>query len=154
MREQTREIVERYGHDKAFLVPILQDVQAQHNYLPKEVLMEVAEELGISHSLVFSVATFYKAFSLSPRGKHIVNVCLGTACHVRGAPRILDAMERKLKLKPGHTSGDGSFTLETVNCVGACALGPILIVDGEYHGQITIAKSELVINALDRGEQE
>jgi NADH-quinone oxidoreductase subunit E len=153
MKDAITTIVNRYGRDKAFLVPILQDVQAHCNYLPKEALLAVAEELNISHSLVFSVATFYKAFSLTPRGKHILSVCLGTACHVRGAPRILDALERKLTLKAGHTADDGTFTLETVNCVGACALGPILVVDGEYHGQMTLAKVEKVVGAADGGDR-
>ena len=153
MQEHIKTIIERYGRDKAFLVPILQDVQAQYNYLPKDKLLEVAEELSIAHSLVFSVATFYKAFSLEPRGRHIVSVCLGTACHVRGAPRILDTLVRTLKLKAGTTAADGSATLETVNCVGACALGPIVIVDGEYHGQMTLTKTEKVITTLKAGEQ-
>ncbi len=152
MQEDIKTIIERYGRDKAFLVSILQDVQAQYNYLPKHKLLEVAEQLDIPHSQVFAVATFYKAFSLAPRGKHIINVCLGTACHVRGAPRILDTIERGLKIKAGSTAADRSATLETVNCVGACALGPIVIVDGEYHGQMTVSKVEKVITAVRAGE--
>jgi NADH-quinone oxidoreductase subunit E len=99
------------------------------------------------------VATFYKAFSLTPRGKHIVSVCLGTACHVRGAPRVLDALERNLQVKPGTTGEDGKFTLETVNCVGACALGPIVVVDGEYNGQMTLSKAEKIVTTLKAGDQ-
>jgi NADH-quinone oxidoreductase subunit E len=153
MREEIKTIVESYGRDKAFLVPILQDIQARNNYLPRELLVELAEELAIPHSLVFSVATFYKAFSLTPRGKHIVSVCLGTACHVRGAPRVLDALERTLSIKPGTTGEDGQFTLETVNCVGACALGPIVVVDGEYNGQMTLAKTEKLVTTLQAGDR-
>lgn len=153
MQEDIKTIIERYGGDEAFLVSILQDVQAHYNYLPKHKLLEVAEALNIAHSQVFAVATFYKAFSLEPRGKHIISVCLGTACHVRGAPRILDAMERTLKIKAGSTAPDGACTLETVNCVGACALGPIVVVDGEYYGQMTFGKVEKVISSLKAGEQ-
>ena len=153
MQEDIKTIIERYGGDKAFLVSILQDVQAQYNYLPKHKLLEVAEALNIAHSHVFAVATFYKAFSLEPRGRHIISVCLGTACHVRGAPRILDTLERTMKLKAGNTAADGSATLETVNCVGACALGPIVIVDGEYHGQMTLRKVEKIITAVNAGDQ-
>jgi NADH-quinone oxidoreductase subunit E len=153
MKEEIKAIVESYGRDKAFLVPILQDIQARNNYLPPDLLLELAEELAIPHSLVFSVATFYKAFSLTPRGKHIVSVCLGTACHVRGAPKVLDALERNLQVKPGTTGEDGQFTLETVNCVGACALGPIVVVDGEYNGQMTLAKAEKIVTTLKAGDQ-
>lgn len=153
MKEEIKAIVESYGRDKAFLVPILQDIQARNNYLPPDLLLELAEELAIPHSLVFSVATFYKAFSLTPRGKHIVSVCLGTACHVRGAPKVLDALERNLQVKPGATGEDGQFTLETVNCVGACALGPIVVVDGEYNGQMTLAKAEKIVTTLKAGDQ-
>ncbi|MCX5904443.1 MAG: NAD(P)H-dependent oxidoreductase subunit E [Proteobacteria bacterium] len=152
MQEEIKAIVESYGRDKAFLVPILQDIQSRCNYLPRDILLELAEELAIPHSLVFSVATFYKAFSLTPRGKHIINVCLGTACHVRGAPLILDTLERNLKLKAGTTGADGNFTLETVNCVGACAVGPIMLVDEEYHGQMTVSKAEKVIGSLKKGD--
>jgi len=153
MQEEIKAIVESYGRDKAFLVPILQDIQSRCNYLPQDLLLELAEELAIPHSLVFSVATFYKAFSLTPRGKHIVSVCLGTACHVRGAPKVLDALERTLQIKPGTTGEDGAFTLETVNCVGACALGPIVVADGEYHGQMTLAKTDKIVTTLKAGDQ-
>jgi NADH-quinone oxidoreductase subunit E len=118
------------------LVSILQDVQAEYSYLPEEVLVEVSQALGAPLSQVYSVATFFKAFSLEPRGRYLINVCLGTACHVRGAVKVLEAIERELNIKAGRTTKDLKFTLETVNCVGACALGPIVIVDGEYHGQM------------------
>jgi len=153
MKQEIKTIVESYGRDKAFLVPILQDIQARNNYLPRDLLLELAEELAIPHSLVFSVATFYKAFSLTPRGKHIVSVCLGTACHVRGAPKVLDVLERILSIRPGTTGEDGQFTLETVNCVGACALGPIVVVDGDYNGQMTLAKAEKIVTTLKAGDQ-
>jgi NADH-quinone oxidoreductase subunit E len=153
MMQEIKTIVESYGRDKAFLVPILQDIQARNNYLPRDLLLELAEELAIPHSLVFSVATFYKAFSLTPRGRHIVSVCLGTACHVRGAPKVLDVLERTLSIRPGTTGEDGQFTLETVNCVGACALGPIVVVDGDYNGQMTLSKAEKIVTTLKAGDQ-
>ena len=152
MQAEIKAILNRYGKDKAFLVPILQDIQVQFNYLPKDVLLEVAQDLGVSHSHIFSVATFYKAFSLNPRGKHIVSLCLGTACHVRGAPKILAKMERTLGIKPGQTTKNEQCTLETVSCLGACALGPIMVVDDEYHGQMTLSKVDKVLGPLDEGE--
>jgi len=122
------------------LVPILQDVQAEYNYLPKEALVQVGEGLGVPLSQVYSVASFFKAFSLKPRGRHLINVCLGTACHVRGAVRVLDEIERELGVKAGETTEDLKYTLETVNCVGACALGPMVIIGEDYHGEMTPEK--------------
>ena len=143
--EKVEEILGRYQYDTGFLVSILQDVQAEHNYLPREVLEEVSKGLGVPLSQVYSVATFFKALSLTPRGRHLINVCLGTACHVRGAVKVLEAVERDLAIKSGETTEDLNFTLETVNCVGACALGPVVIVDGEYHGQMKTDKVKDVL---------
>ncbi len=148
MEEQIRKIIARYGSDKSFLVPVLQDVQKELNYLPEEALREVARQLEVPESRVFEVATFYKAFSLEPRGKHVVSLCLGTACHVRGAPLIEGHIERVLGVKSGETTKDLQFTFETVNCLGACALGPVVVADGEYHGQMTIAKTTAVLRGL------
>jgi NADH-quinone oxidoreductase subunit E len=144
MGNSVAEIVDRYGGEKSLIVSMLQDIQAEYRYLPKEALREVCELLEIPESQIFSLATFYKAFSLEPRGEHLVHVCMGTACHVRGAPRILEKIERTLDVKSGETTEDQSFTLETVNCVGACALGPVVIVDGEYHGQMTSKKVDSI----------
>jgi len=140
MNEKVDAIIEKYKGDKGFLVSILQDIQSEYNHLPKEALCHVSENLGIPVSKVYSVATFYRAFTLKPRGDHLVYVCLGTACHVRGASRILEGIERKLKIKAGETTGDTKYTLGTVNCLGACALGPIVVVDQEYHGQMNLSK--------------
>ena len=137
---QVNKILDRYQHDKSLLVSILQDIQAEYRYLPEETLTEVSHSLGVPLSQVYSVATFFRAFSLKPMGRHLINVCLGTACHVRGAIRILEKMERDLGINPGETTQDLKFTLETVNCVGACALGPIVIIDGEYEGQMSTDK--------------
>jgi NADH-quinone oxidoreductase subunit E len=138
--QKIKSILARYQSDAGMLVAILQDVQAQYNYLPREALEKVSEGLDIPLSQVYSVASFFKAFSLKPRGRHLINVCLGTACHVRGAVRVLDEIERKLNIKPGETTKDLKYTLETVNCVGACALGPIVVIDGNYTGEMTGSK--------------
>jgi len=145
-------ILDRYNRNPAQLIPILQDVQAEENYLPREALEVISEKLDIPLVRIYSVATFYKAFSLKPRGKHIIQVCMGTACHVRGAPRILDKMVRDLGVQPGATTKDMEFTLETVNCLGACALGPIVVVDGEYHGQMTSPKWDKIYKTLKKAE--
>jgi NADH-quinone oxidoreductase subunit E len=142
---QVDSILDRYQHDPGMLVSILQDIQAEYNYLSREALERVSSCLSVPLSQVYSVATFFKALSLKPRGRHLINVCLGTACHVRGAVKVLEAMERELAIKSGETSEDLSFTLETVNCVGACALGPVVIIDGEYHGQMTSEKVKGVL---------
>ena len=140
LEEKVGSILGNYQCDKGMVISILQDIQAEYNYLPREALMQVSQGLEVPLSQVYSVATFFKAFSLIPRGRHLINVCLGTACHVRGAVKILEETERELGIKPGETTEDLRFTLETVNCVGACALGPIVIIDGEYSGQMKTTK--------------
>ena len=145
-KQKVKAILDSHRRDRGMLVGILQDIQAEYNYLPKEALVEVGQGLDIPLTQVYSVASFFKAFSLKPRGRHLINVCLGTACHVRGAVRILDEIERRLGIKAGETTKDLKYTLETVNCVGACALGPIVITDGEYSGQM---KTDKVKNLLE-----
>ena len=145
LTEKVDSILDNHQRDQSMLVAILQDIQSEYSYLPREALERVSEGLSIPLSRVFSVATFFKALSLEPRGRHLINVCLGTACHVRGAVRVLEAMERELAIKSGETTEDLRFTLETVNCVGACALGPVVIVDGEYHGQMKTEKVKDVL---------
>ena len=141
--EQTRrvdEIIDSYGGGREWLIMVLQDAQKEFNWLPEPVLHRIATRLGVPWAEVYGAASFYKAFSLEPRGRHILQVCMGTACHVRGAQRILDELERRLDIPAGSTTKDGLFTLETVNCLGACALGPIVAVDGEFHGSMTAAR--------------
>ena len=133
-------ILDKHQHDKGMLVSILQDIQEEYNYLPRESLKQVSKTLDVPFSQLYSIATFFKALRLTPRGRHLINVCLGTACHVRGAVKVLEAMEREMGIKSGGTTDDLEFTLETVNCVGACALGPVVIADGEYHGQMKTEK--------------
>ena len=145
-------ILERHGRDPANVIAILQDLQAEVNWLPEEELRYVCTMLDIPLSKIMALATFYKAFSLKPRGKHIVSVCLGTACHVRGGERILGAVERELGIKGGETDADLQWTLETVGCLGACALGPIVVVDGEYHGQMTSAKSTRLLQRVKKAD--
>jgi len=127
------------------LIEVLQDVQTSYNYLPEDALKIVAERLEVPPIEVFRVANFYKAFTLKARGRHLITVCMGTACHVRGAPKFLDELLGQLKVKPGQTSEDGKFTVETVNCLGACALGPVIILDGKYHKHMTTAKLRTLI---------
>lgn len=142
-------VLARYQRDEGFLVSILQDVQTKLNYLPREALLKVSQGLEVPLSRVYSVATFFKAFSLKPRGRHLLHVCMGTACHVRGAVRVLDRIEQELGIGSGETTRDLEYTLETVNCVGACALGPVVVVDGEYAGQMTSDKVKHLLESFD-----
>jgi NADH-quinone oxidoreductase subunit E len=139
------EIIERHGYQSSSLIGILQDIQGQMNYLPRKALIQVAKNLDIPLSSVYEVATFYRAFSLEPKGKHTIQVCLGTACHVRGGARILDYLENRLGVKSGETTKDLTFTLEGVNCLGACALGPMMVIDKKYFGKISTNKIEPIL---------
>ncbi len=132
--------INKHGAKKEALIPILQDIQSDLNWLPEEVLRAVAEKLDVPLVDVYGVASFYRTFSLKPRGKHIITVCVGTACHVRGGQRIVDEMRRTLGIAPGETTPDQNFTLETVNCLGCCAIGPIVMIDGEYYGEMNSRK--------------
>jgi NADH-quinone oxidoreductase subunit E len=140
-----REIIEKHGYRESSLIGILQDIQARINYLPRKALVQVAKSLDISLTRVYGIATFYKAFSLEPRGKHTIRVCLGTACHVRGGARILDYLENRLAVRAGGTTRDMRFSLERVNCLGACALGPLLVVDRTYHGRMKTNTIESIL---------
>jgi NADH:ubiquinone oxidoreductase subunit E len=140
--------------DRKELIHILHNVQSEYGFIPPDAISQIAQHLKISESDIYGVLTFYKAFSLKPRGKHIVTICLGTACHVRGAPRILDEFGRQLGIAAGETSEDDQFTLETVNCVGACALGPIAITDGEYHGQVKTGEIEKIIQSISEDKED
>ena len=146
------DILDRHGRDPANVVAILQDIQGLANWLPEDDLRYVCSKLEIPPSKMMALATFYKAFSLKPRGKHVVQACLGTACHVRGAVRILGAVERELGIQAGETDADLQWTLETVGCLGACALGPILVIDGEYHGQMTSAKATRILKKVKKAD--
>ena len=149
LQEKVGSILSNHGHDKGSLVPILQDTQSEFGYLVREALVEISASLGVPLSQVYSVATFFRSFSLTPRGRHLINVCLGTACHVRGAVRILETIEREAGIKSGETAENLRFTLETVNCVGACALGPIVIIDGKYSGEMKTDKVKPLLENYD-----
>jgi NADH-quinone oxidoreductase subunit E len=127
------EIVARYRGDESALIQILLDLQREYYWLPKEALLKLSERLGVPLNQIYHIATFYTAFSLTPRGRHQVMLCTGTACYIRGAPRLLHKVEEMLKVKPGGTSSDRRFTLTTVSCPGCCALAPVVVVDGEYY---------------------
>ena len=142
-------IVDKYQADKTSLIQILLDVQAQLHWLPKTGVMWVSERLGIPLAQIYDIATFYKAFSLVPQGRHIVQVCLGTTCYVQGGPRLLGKVEQVLGVKPGETTSDQKFTLQTVNCLGCCALGPVMVVDGEFHGKLALAKVGEILEKYD-----
>jgi NADH-quinone oxidoreductase subunit E len=139
-------IIDKYGMTDRGLIPSLLEIQDVYHYLPPEVLQRVAERLKIPAIRVHQVAEFYKAFSLEPRGKHLITVCLGTACHVRGAEYLVDQIGRVLDIEPGETSRDMLYTLEAVNCLGCCALGPVMVIDGKYYGNMAISKVERVLN--------
>ena len=143
--QAVREIASGYGRDRSALIAVLQDVHTEFNYLPEGSLDVIARELGVPLSSVYGVATFFRAFSFTPRGRHLATVCMGTACHVRGAGELLEETEERLGVCPGETTRDRRFTLETVNCLGCCAVGPLLVVDGEYHGEMTPKRVESVI---------
>jgi len=144
-------ILERNGRDPSALLAILQDVQEVAKYLPRTWLAQIALAFGLPETRIYRLATFFRALSLEPRGEHVCTVCLGTACHVRGAPRLVEKVERDFGLRAGETTKDMKFTLETVNCVGACALGPLVILDGRYHGNITSAKLDKVLKPIREG---
>jgi len=136
--------------DTAALVNILHDLQAEFGFLPEKVLRRAATYIGVPQVQLFRVATFYEGFHLKPRGKHICTVCMGTACHVRGAPKLIDHIERQFKVSVGNTTEDMHLTLESVNCVGACALGPLVMIDGDYHGNMSASKLDKILKPLKR----
>lgn len=136
---------QKYENNQEALIMILQDIQGEYKYLPEPALREVSTRLNVPLSQVYGVATFYKAFSLQPRGKHLIQVCCGTACHVKGAPLVVDRLERALGIKCGNTTKDKKFTLETVRCVGACALAPVVMVGEDTYGRLTQDAVEKVL---------
>jgi NADH-quinone oxidoreductase subunit E len=140
------QIIDKHDGEASSLIQILLDIQSEHHWLPKEALDRVSEKLQVPMSRIQHIATFYKAFSLVPKGRHEVHVCMGTACHVRGAQRVLDTVQDVTGIKPGETDADLKFSLETVNCLGCCALGPVLEVDGKHHGNIAPSQIASVLD--------
>jgi len=145
---EVNRILRRYKNDASDVIAILQDIQQAYRYLPQDVLETVSRKLDIPLSRIYHLATFFRAFSLEQRGEHELHVCMGTACHVRGATRILETLERKMKVTAGQTTKDLQFTLETVNCVGACALGPVVMADGKSAGKMSPQKAERLLRKL------
>ncbi len=149
---EINDIINQEAMGDGSLIAALEEIQERYRYLPPEALILASERLGVPLSQAYSVATFYNAFSLKPKGKHSLHVCMGTACHVRGSLHILDRLESKLGIKASETTRDHLFTLETVNCLGACTLGPIVVTDGEYSGQVTIEKVDRLLKNILRAE--
>ncbi len=143
------QIIHEHQGNASSLIQILLEIQKENRWLPKEVLERVSEKLQVPLTRIQHIVTFYKAFSLIPRGRHEIHVCMGTACHVRGAPRVLDAVQDLTGIKPGETDLDRRFTLETVNCLGCCALGPVMEVDGKHHGKMAPADIGKVLKKYD-----
>jgi NADH-quinone oxidoreductase subunit E len=141
------EIIDHYGGKRGALIQILLDVQKENKWLPEEYLQHIGDRLNAPLSQVYQVATFYKAFSLTKRGRHLVTVCMGTACHVRGAPSLLDRISQKLGIKAGATSGDDRFSLLTVNCMGCCALGPVMAIDETFYSNPANADFDKILNS-------
>ncbi len=139
-------IVDNYNVELGSLISILQDIQAEYQYLPQEALEYVATKMNFPATQVFGVVTFFKTLSLKPKGKQQIHVCMGTACHVRGSKKVLQEIERKLGIKAGDTTQDGEFSLDTVNCVGTCAMGPVVVENEKYHAEMTPIKVESILN--------
>ncbi|MGB2907410.1 MAG: NADH-quinone oxidoreductase subunit NuoE [Candidatus Aminicenantaceae bacterium] len=138
--ERLTEILGKYEADQSTIIAVLQDIQAEFGYLPKDAIFTVSKEMNIPLSRVLSLATFFNAFSMEPKGRHPINVCVGTACHVRGAQLILEKLERELAISSGNTTQDGDFSLDEVRCVGCCGLAPVIMVGDEFHGKLTQTK--------------
>ena len=147
-------IINRYEGKESSILAILQDIQAKEKYLPEETLEHVGERLRIPINKIYRIATFYRAFSLTPRGRHEIVVCLGTACHVRGGQRIVDQFIMELGIRSGETTPDRNFTMETVNCLGVCAAGPVVAIDGQYFGKMSPTKVEETLKKFRPGKKE
>jgi NADH-quinone oxidoreductase subunit E len=136
-KNKVKQVLKKYHNDKSALIDILHDAQAAIGYLPEEALKQISAGLDVPISRIYCIVTFFKAFSLNPRGRNFINVCMGTACHVRGADKVLAQLEQELGVKNGENTPDLKFTLETVNCVGSCAMGPMVIIGEDYYGNVT-----------------
>lgn len=152
--EKINAIIQRYDGASYDLIPIMQDIQDEFRFLPREALMTVAAQLHVPLSQIYSIATFYKLFSLVPRGEHEIKVCLGTACHLKGGQRVAETLSRRLGIEPGQTTKDLKFTLETVNCLGTCALAPVIMVDNKYHGHVVASKVTKLLKPYEKSDQE
>jgi NADH-quinone oxidoreductase subunit E len=147
-------IVDKHQEKRTALISILHDVQDRYKYLPEEALKMVASRLRMDINEIYGVATFYKSFSLIPKGKHSVTLCLGTACHVRGGPKILRELKTLLNIEPGQTTPDKQFSLNVVNCLGVCAIGPVMFVDGKFYGEMNSLKAKRVIEKINKNKRK
>lgn len=152
--EQVGKIIDKYQEKKTALISILHDIQDRYKYLPEEALKKVASRLRMDINDIYGVATFYKSFSLIPKGKHSITLCLGTACHVRGGPKILRELKKELKIEPGQTTADKEFSLNVVNCLGVCAIGPVMFVDGKFYGEMNPVKSKRIIEKINKNKRK
>jgi len=143
------QIIDSHGCEASSLIQILLDIQNALHWLPREALERVSEKLQVPLSRIQHTATFYKAFSLVPKGRHEINICMGTACHVRGAPRVLDVVQKLTGIRPGETDGDMKFSLDTVNCLGCCALGPVVEIDDQQLGKLAPSKAAELLKKYD-----
>jgi len=150
--KRIKSLIDKHNCEKKALIAILQDIQQEYNYLPQKALNIVSQTLKMPMIDIIGVATFYSAFSLEPKGKHIATVCLGTACHVRGGPKVLDAFEKELGIPTGYTTEDGLWSLQTVACLGCCAIGPVVVVDGDYYAQTTSRKVGPIVKKYRKKE--
>lgn len=144
-------IIEKYPKNERFILAMMQDIQKEYNYIPKEALGKIAQYLDVTMTRLYGMATFYKALSLERKGKNIIKVCDGTACHVRGSSIILNEIEKELNIKAGETTKDGEFSIEIVNCLGACALAPVIVINDKYYGKVKPAEVKDIID-LYRGD--
>jgi len=150
-REQIQGVLESYPKERRYSLAVMQDMQRLFGYVPREGLEKLSERLDCPLSELYSMATFYKALSLKPKGKHIIKLCDGTACHIRGSVNLIGAIERTLGIGPDETTEDRAFSLELVNCVGACALAPVMVIDGKYYGKVTMESLPGILQAVREG---
>lgn len=150
----TDEILHRHNCEERAIISILQEIQEYYHYLPNELFPYISEKTGLSEAKIYSVATFYENFSLEPKGKYIIKICDGTACHIRSSQLLADEIEKLLGIRPGETSQDGEFTLETVNCLGSCAIAPVMVMNDIYYGKVTPVKLRDIISKCGGNNNE
>ncbi len=148
-----KSLIESYAGKPEYLLAIMQDMQRQYNYLPRLAITMIAAHVGLPVSRVYAMASFYKAFSLTPKGRFVIRVCDGTACHIKNSETLLDQIEKQLQARPGETTADGLFSVETVNCLGACALAPVMVINGKVYGKVNRSDVERIIKEY-RGQSD
>ena len=155
--DRIEKVLQKYGYRHSDIISIMQDIQGIENYISEETIRYISEKMELNLARIYDIATFYKTFSLNPRGRHIIKVCCGTACHLSGTPQNLDQIKRSLDIEDGETTEDRQFSMETVNCLGACALAPVLVVDEDYYDAVNAGKVEKILASYlstDEGKEE